>query len=132
MEDLRWVLIRCVAALGVAMVCLAGAPLIVDFLSALGEAKQFLTENRKENLLAESKSEILVRMTEDEVFRIPVETVLLAEAYQLPNLTNVTKPQPFSLQPVVEKGKLQLMLQPDTNAISAADEASKAGPNLSR
>ena len=132
MEDLRWVLIRCVAALGVAMVaCLAGAPLIVDFLSRpLGEAKQFLTENRKENLLAESKSEILVRMTEDEVFRIPVETNLLAEAYQLLNLTNVTKPQPFSLQPVVEKGKLQLMLQPDTNAISAADEASKAGPEL--
>ena len=98
MEDLRWVLIRCVAALGVAMVaCLAGAPLIVDFLSRpLGEAKQFLTENRKENLLAESKSEILVRMTEDEVFRIPVETNLLAEAYQLLNLTNVTKPVSYT------------------------------------
>ena len=82
MEDLRWVLIRCVAALGVAMVaCLAGAPIIVDFLSRpLGEAKQFLTENRKEALLEESKSEILVRMTEDEVFRIPVETNLLEEA----------------------------------------------------
>ena len=132
MEDLRWVLIRCVAALGVAMVaCLAGAPLIVDFLSRpLGEAKQFLTENRKESLLQESKSEILVRMTEDEVFRIPVETNLLAEAYQLLNLTNVTQPQPFSLQPVVEGGKLQLLLQPDTNALSAADDASKAGPEL--
>jgi len=132
MEDLRWVLIRCVAALGVAMVaCLAGAPLIVDFLSRpLGEAKQFLTENRKESLLEESKSEILVRMTEDEVFRIPVETNLLAEAYQLLNLTNVTEPQPFSLQPVVEEGKLQLLLQPDTNALSAADDASKAGPEL--
>ena len=132
MEDLRWVLIRCVAALGVAMVaCLAGAPLIVDFLSRpLGEAKQFLTENRKESLLEESKSEILVRMTEDEVFRIPVETNLLAEAYQLLNLTNVTEPQPFSLQPVVEEGKLQLLLQPDTNSLSAADDASKAGPEL--
>ena len=132
MEDLRWVLIRCVAALGVAMVaCLAGAPLIVDFLSRpLGEAKQFLTENRKESLLEESKSEILVRMTEDEVFRIPVETNLLAEAYKLLNLTNVTEPQPFSLQPVVEEGKLQLLLQPDTNSLSAADDASKAGPEL--
>ena len=34
MEDLRWVLIRCVAALAVAMVaCLAGAPLLVEMLS---------------------------------------------------------------------------------------------------
>ena len=85
--------------------CLAGAPLIVDFLSRpLGEAKQFLTENRKETLLEESKSEILVRMTEDEVFRIPVETNLLEEAYRMLNLTNVTEPQPFNLRPVVERG----------------------------
>ena len=132
MEDLRWVLIRCVAALGVAMVaCLAGAPLIVDFLSRpLGEAKQFLTENRKETLLEESKSEILVRMTEDEVFRIPVNTNLLEEAYQMLNLTNVTEPQPFNLRPVVEEGKLQLLLQPDTNILTSTDEAGKAGPEL--
>ena len=132
MEDLRWVLIRCVAALGVAMVaCLAGAPLIVDFLSRpLGEAKQFLTENRKETLLEESKSEILVRMTEDEVFRIPVNTNLLDEAYQMLNLTNVTEPQPFNLRPVVEEGKLQLFLQPDTNILTSTDEAGKAGPEL--
>jgi len=132
MEDLRWVLIRCVAALGVAMVaCLAGAPLIVDFLSRpLGEAKQFLTENRKETLLEESKSEILVRMTEDEVFRIPVNTNLLEEAYQMLNLTNVTEPQPFNLRPVVEEGKLQLLLQPDTNILTSTDDAGKAGPEL--
>ena len=132
MEDLRWVLIRCVAALGVAMVaCLAGAPLIVDFLSRpLGEAKQFLTENRKETLLEESKSEILVRMTEDEVFRIPVETNLLEEAYRMLNLTNVTEPQPFNLRPVVEEGKLQLLLQPDTNILTSTDDAGKAGPEL--
>lgn len=132
MEDLRWVLIRCVAALGVAMVaCLAGAPIIVDFLSRpLGEAKQFLTENRKETLLEESKSEILVRLTEDEVFRIPVQTNLLDEAYQLLNLTNVTEPKSFNLKPAVEDGKLQLLLQPDTNTVSSADDSSKAGPEL--
>ena len=132
MEDLRWVLIRCVAALGVAMVaCLAGAPLIVDFLSRpLGEAKQFLTENRKETLLEESKSEILVRMTEDEVFRIPVNTNLLEEAYQKLNITNVTEPRPFNLRPVVEEGKLQLLLQPDTNILTSTDDAGKAGPEL--
>ncbi|MDP6892648.1 MAG: twin-arginine translocase subunit TatC [Verrucomicrobiota bacterium] len=132
MEDLRWVLIRCVAALGIAMVaCLAGAPIIVDFLSRpLGEAKQFLTENRKEALLEERKSEILVRLTEEQVFRIPVATNLLQEAYQLLNLTNVNEPQSFNLKPAVEGGKLQLLLQPDTNTISAADESSKTGPEL--
>ena len=132
MEDLRWVLIRCVAALGVAMVaCLAGAPIIVDFLSRpLGEAKQFLTENRKETLLEESKSEILVRLTEEEVFRIPVQTNLLDEAYQLLNLTNVTEPKAFNLKPAVEDGKLQLLLQPDTNTVSSADDSSKTGPEL--
>ena len=132
MEDMRWVLIRCVAALGVAMVaCLAGAPIIVDFLSRpLGEAKQFLTENRKETLLQESKSEILVRMTEDEVFRIPVETNLLDEAYRMLNLKNVTEPQPFNLRPAVEDGKLQLLLQPDTNFVSVGNDAGSAGPEL--
>ncbi|MEE2948403.1 MAG: twin-arginine translocase subunit TatC [Verrucomicrobiota bacterium] len=132
MEDLRWVLIRCVAALGVAMVaCLAAAPIMVDFLSRpLGEAKQFLTENRKEALLEESKSEIFIRMTEDEVFRIPVETNLLEEAYRMLNLTNVTEPQSFNLRPAVEEGKLQLLLQPETNAVSSAAESSKAGPEL--
>ena len=57
MEDLRWVLIRCIAALGVSMVaCLAGAPLLVETLARpLGEAREFLTKNRKENLSEEGK-----------------------------------------------------------------------------
>ena len=132
MEDLRWVLIRCVVALGVSMVaCLAGAPLLVDILARpLGEAKQFLTENRKEKLLEESKSEILVRLTKEEVFRIPVETNILAEAYKLLDLTNTTQITSFNLTPAVEDGKLQLLLQPDTNAIAGSDTSTRAGPEL--
>ncbi len=132
MEDLRWVLIRCVAALGVAMVaCLAGAPIIVEFLSQpLNEAKQFLTENRKDSLLAENKSEILVRLTDREVFRIPVETNLLDEAYRMLDLTNNIEPQSFNLKPMVQGGKLQLLLQPETNSVSASDKSSRAGPEL--
>jgi sec-independent protein translocase protein TatC len=129
MEDLRWVLIRCVAALGVAMVaCLAGAPLLVETLARpLGEAKDFLTKNRMETLSEEGKSEIHVRLTEEEVFRIPVETNLLAEAYKLLDLTN--KVTTFNLIPAVEDGKLQLLLQPSTNALVAGDKP-KAGPEL--
>ncbi len=130
MEDLRWVLIRCIAALGVSMVaCLAGAPLLVETLARpLGEAREFLTKNRKENLSEEGKSEIHVRLTEEEVFRIPVETNLLAEAYQLLGLTN--KATSFNLTPAVEEGKLQLLLQPNTNALAATDQAAQAGPEL--
>ncbi len=132
MEDLRWVLIRCVAALGVAMVaCLAGAPIIVDFLSRpLNEAKQFLTENRKDSLLAENKSEILIRLTDREVLRLPVETNLLDEAYRMLDLTNNIEPQSFNLTPTVQGGKLQLLLQPETNAVFASDKSSRAGPEL--
>ena len=130
MEDLRWVLIRCVAALGVAMVaCLAGAPLLVDTLARpLGEAKQFLTENRMETLSEEGKSEIHVRLTQEEVFRIPVETNLLDEAYKLLDLTN--KVTTFNLIPAVEDGKLQLLLQPSTNTQAAGDDSTQAGPEL--
>jgi sec-independent protein translocase protein TatC len=129
MEDLRWVLIRCVAALGVSMVaCLAGAPLLVETLARpLGEAREFLTKNRKENLSEEGKNEIHVRLTEEEVFRIPVETNLLAEAYQLLGLTNLPRLTSFSLTPAVEDGKLQLLLQPDTNGLTTA---AQAGPEL--
>ena len=132
MEDLRWVLIRCVAALGVAMVaCLAGAPIIVDFLSRpLNEAKQFLTENRKDSLLAENKSEILIRLTDREVLRLPVETNLLDEAYRMLDLTNNIEPQSFNLTPTVQGGKLQLLLQPETNTVFASDKSSRAGPEL--
>ena len=129
MEDLRWVLIRCVAALGVAMVaCLAGAPLLVEMLSRpLGEAKQFLTENRTKTLSEEGKSEIHVRLTQKDIIRIPVETNLLAEAYELLGLTN--KVTSFNLVPAVEDGKLQLLLQPSANALVAGDKP-KAGPEL--
>ena len=132
MEDLRWVLIRCVAALGVAMVaCLAGAPIIVEFLSRpLNEAKQFLTENRKDSLLEESKSEILIRLTDEEVFRIPVETNLLDEAYRMLDLTNNSSEQSFNLKPMVQDGKLQLLLQPETNKLLSSDQSTRAGPEL--
>ena len=130
MEDLRWVLIRCVAALGVAMVaCLAGAPLLVDTLARpLGEAKQILTENRMETLSEEGKSEIHVRLTQEEVFRIPVETNLLNEAYKLLDLTNEVNA--FNLIPAVEDGKLQLLLQPSTKTQAAGRESTQAGPEL--
>ena len=130
MEDLRWVLIRCVAALAVAMVsCLAGADKLVKMLSQpLGEAKQMLTENRMETLTEEGKSEIHVRLTEEEVFRIPVETNLLAEAYKLLDLTNEVTT--FNLIPAVEDGKLQLLLQPGTNTQAADDDLTQAGPEL--
>jgi len=130
MEDLRWVLIRCVAALGVAMVaCLAGAPLLVEMLSRpLGEAKQFLTENHMESLSEEGKSEIHVRLTEEDTFRIPIETNLLADAYKLLGLTN--KVTSFNLIPAVEDGKLQLLLQPSTNALVDGDTPAQAGPEL--
>ena len=132
MEDLRWVLIRCVAALGVSMVaCLAGAPLLVETLARpLGEAKQFLTENHRDSLSDEGKSEIHVRLTQEEVFRIPIETNLLAEAYQLLGLTNSPRVTSFNLTPAVADGKLQLLLQPDTNALAATDQAAQAGPEL--
>jgi len=130
MEDLRWVLIRCVAALGVAMVaCLAGAPLLVDTLARpLGEAKQILTENRMETLSEEGKSEIHVRLTQEDVFRIPVETNLLNEAYKLLDLTNEVNA--FNLIPAVEDGKLQLLLQPSTKTQAAGSESTQAGPEL--
>jgi sec-independent protein translocase protein TatC len=130
MEDLRWVLIRCVAALGVAMVaCLAGAPLLVDTLARpLGEAKQILTENRMETLSEEGKSEIHVRLTQEDVFRIPVETNLLNEAYKLLDLTNEVNA--FNLIPAVEDGKLQLLLQPSTKTQAAGRESTQAGPEL--
>ena len=131
MEDLRWVLIRCVAALGVAMVaCLAGAPLLVETLARpLGQAKEFLTENRMETLSEEGKSEIHVRLTEEEVFRIPVETNLLAEAYKLLDLTNEVTTT-FNLIPAVEDGKLQLLLKPDPNTQAADDDLTQTGPEL--
>ena len=130
MEDLRWVLIRCVAALAVAMVaCLAAAPLLVETLARpLGQAKEFLTENRMETLSEEGKSEIHVRLTEEEVFRIPVETNLLAEAYKLLDLNNEVTT--FNLIPAVEDGKLQLLLQPGTNTQAADDDLTQAGPEL--
>jgi sec-independent protein translocase protein TatC len=78
-------------------------------------------------LSEEGKSEIHVRLTEEEVFRIPVETNLLAEAYKLLDLTN--KVTTFNLIPAVEDGKLQLLLQPSTNALVAGDKP-KAGPEL--
>ena len=130
MEDLRWVLIRCVAALAVAMVsCLAAAPVLVNMLAQpLGQAKEFLTENRMETLNEEGKSEIHLRLTQEEVFRIPVETNLLVEAYKLLDLTNEVTT--FNLIPAVEDGKLQLLLQPSTNTQAADDDLTQAGPEL--
>ena len=130
MEDLRWVLIRCVAALGVAMVaCLAGADNLVEMLAQpLGQAKDHLTEHRADELSEQGKDEIHVRLTQEEVFRIPVETNLLTEAYKLLDLTNnVTS---FNLVPAVENGKLQLLLQPNTNALTEKDKPAQAGPEL--
>ena len=130
MEDLRWVLIRCVAALGVAMVaCLAGADNLVEMLAQpLGQAKDHLTEHRADELSEQGKGEIHVRLTQEEVFRIPVETNLLTEAYKLLDLTNnVTS---FNLVPAVENGKLQLLLQPNTNALTEKDKPAQAGPEL--
>ena len=132
MEDLRWMLIRCVASVFVAMVvCLAGAPYLVETLAwPLNKAKQSLTESRETRLLEERKSEILVRLTEKETFRIPIQTDLLDEARNQLGLPDSTGVPAFQLTPAVEDGKLQLLLKPDTNAVAGSDIASRAGPEL--
>ena len=88
MEDLRWTLIRCVASVFVAMVvCLAGAPYLVETLAwPLTKAKQSLTENREGSLLKEDKSDILLRLTEKETLRLPIQSDLLEEARNQLNL----------------------------------------------
>ena len=81
-----------------------------------------------ETLSEEGKSEIHIRLTQEEVFRIPVETNLLDEAYKLLDLTN--KVTTFNLIPAVEDGKLQLLLQPSTITQAAGDDSTQAGPEL--
>jgi len=132
MEDLRWTLIRCVASVFVAMVvCLAGAPYLVETLAwPLTQAKQSLTENRETSLLMEQKSEILVRLTEKETFRVPIKTDLLDVVREQLGQTNSAVMPSFQLAPVVDDGKLQLLLQPDTNAVSGDDTSPRAGPEL--
>ncbi|MDP6794915.1 MAG: twin-arginine translocase subunit TatC [Verrucomicrobiota bacterium] len=132
MEDLRWTLIRCVASVFVAMVvCLAGAPYLVEILAwPLTKARQSLTENQKTSLLKEQKSEIIVRLTEKETFRVPIQTDLLDDAREQLALTNSSVMLSFQLAPVVRDGKLQLLLQPDTNAVAGDDISPRAGPEL--
>jgi len=129
MEDLRWVLIRCVAALGVAMVaCLAGADRLVEMLAQpLGQAKDYLTENRADNLSEQGKSEIHVRLTQEEVFRIPVETNLLTEAYKLLDLTNnVTS---FNLVPAVETANCSCSCSPTPTHLPKKTNRPKPAPS---
>ncbi|MBC8243767.1 MAG: twin-arginine translocase subunit TatC [Verrucomicrobia bacterium] len=132
MEDLRWMLIRCVASVFVAMVvCLAGAPYLVKALAwPLNKAKHSLTESRETTLLTESKSEILIRLTEKETVRVPILTNLLDEARKQLNLPESTGVPAFQLTPAVEDGKLQLLLKPDTNTVANSNIATRAGPEL--
>ena len=132
MEDLRWMLIRCVASVFVAMVvCLAGAPYLVETLAwPLHKAKQSLTQSQETRLLEERKSEILIRLTEKETFRVPIQTDLLEEARNQLDLPDSTGIPAFQLTPAVEDGKLQLLLQPDTNVLASSDTSTRAGPEL--
>ena len=132
MEDLRWTLIRCVASVFVAMViCLAGAPYLVETLAwPLTKAKQSLTENRETSLRNEQKSEILVRLTEKETFRVPMQTDLLDEVREQLGQTNSAVTPSFQLAPAVRDGKLQLLLQPDTNTVADYDTSPGEGPEL--
>jgi len=132
MEDLRWTLIRSVASVFVAMViCLAGAPYLVKTLAwPLTKARQSLTENRETNLLKQQKSEIIVRLTEKETLRLPIRTDLLDDVREQLVLTNSTVTPSFQLAPAVRDGKLQLLLQPDTNAVAGQDTSPRDGPEL--
>ncbi len=132
MEDLRWTLIRCVASVFVAMVvCLAGAPYLVETLAwPLTKAKQSLTENREGSLLKEDKSDILLRLTEKETLRLPIQSDLLEEARNQLNLPELAEIPVFQLAPVVKEGKLELLLQPITNSIAGYNTSTRAGPEL--
>ena len=96
----------------------------------LQKAKQSLTENQETKLLEERKSEILIRLTEKETFRVPIQTDLLDEARNQLDLPDSTGIPAFQLTPAVEDGKLQLLLQPDTNVLASSDTSTRAGPEL--
>ena len=131
LEDLRWVMIRCVVSVTVAMiVCLAASPYIVDILAQpLNQAKSFITENRKSNLLEkENKRDLVIQLTQDDSMRIPIDTNLANEAFTSIGITNTNAVPVFRIQPRVEGGKLELILEPLPDGSTAVEPM--AGPEL--